>query len=65
MTVHSVFGISPNQVPGVGRSLDDKKADVLRVVDLLVVDEVSMLRIDLLESMDKTLQYVRGNDFFM
>lgn len=64
-TIHNVFGISPNQTPWVWRKLDDKKTWVLEVLDMLIVDEVSMVRIDLIESMDKTLQYVRKNNFFM
>jgi ATP-dependent DNA helicase PIF1 len=64
-TIHNVFWIKPDQTPWVGRSLDNKKFNVLKLIDLLIVDEVSMLRIDLLESMDKTLKYARNNDFFM
>ena len=41
--------------------LDSVRRQVLRSIDLLVIDEVSMLRADLLDAIDYRLKAVRGN----
>ena len=41
--------------------LDSVRRQVLRSIDLLVIDEVSMLRADLLDAIDYRLKGVRGN----
>jgi len=41
--------------------LDSVRRQVLRSIDLLVIDEVSMLRSDLLDAIDYRLKAVRGN----
>jgi hypothetical protein len=41
--------------------LNSRRKQVLRSIDLLVVDEVSMLRADLLDAIDYRLKAVRGN----
>ncbi|HYC83806.1 MAG TPA: helix-turn-helix domain-containing protein [Chryseosolibacter sp.] len=41
--------------------LNDARRQVLRAIDLLVVDEVSMLRCDLLDAIDYRLRSVRAN----
>jgi ATP-dependent DNA helicase PIF1 len=57
-TIHSMFAISPF---GVIKSFDDcnfvKNATrkVLKVADVIIIDEVSMLRPDILDAMDMTL----------
>ncbi len=42
-----------------GLFLSDKKRELLRELQLLVIDEVSMLRADLLDAIDTVLRYVR------
>ena len=41
--------------------LDNKRRMVLRSIDLLVIDEVSMLRADLLDAIDYRMKAARGN----
>jgi GTPase SAR1 family protein len=43
------------------KGLSSAKKQVLRSIDLLVIDEVSMLRADLLDAMDIRLKLVRNN----
>ncbi|MFN9581887.1 MAG: helix-turn-helix domain-containing protein [Bacteroidota bacterium] len=42
--------------------MSDAKRNTLREMELLIVDEVSMLRADLLDAIDCTLQHVRRNN---
>ncbi|MCF8459823.1 MAG: helix-turn-helix domain-containing protein [Flavobacteriales bacterium] len=41
--------------------LNSKRRDVLRNIDLLIIDEVSMLRADLLDAIDARLRFVKRN----
>lgn len=41
--------------------LNAKRRDVLRNIDLLIIDEVSMLRADLLDAIDARLRFVKRN----
>lgn len=41
--------------------MSDVKRNILREMELLIIDEVSMLRADLLDAIDFTLQYIRRN----
>lgn len=61
-TLHSFFQfpigfIYPNAV-----KFNSEIADLLRGVDILVVDEVSMIRADLMDAIDKSLRIHRGNE---
>jgi hypothetical protein len=40
--------------------MNNQKKELLRELQLLIIDEVSMLRADMLDCMDMILQYVRG-----
>ena len=42
--------------------LNSKRKKLMRSIDLLIIDEVSMLRADLLDAIDWTLRNVRGNN---
>jgi hypothetical protein len=54
---HDLFNLSTLRRKG----LSSAKKQVLRSIDLLVIDEVSMLRADLLDAMDARLKLVRNN----
>jgi len=60
-TIHSFFGLSPFTI---GSQIETRwlKRKLLRRIDLLLVDEVSMVRADLLDSMDKALRIARETD---
>jgi ATP-dependent exoDNAse (exonuclease V) alpha subunit len=60
-TIHSFFGIAPF---GVGPQIEVRRLrkKLLKALDLLLVDEVSMVRVDLLDAMDKALRAAREVD---
>ena len=43
------------------RKLSKEKRNIIRSMDLLIIDEVSMVRADLLDSIDEVLRRFRGN----
>ncbi|MFI3316948.1 MAG: AAA family ATPase [Rikenellaceae bacterium] len=69
VTLHSLFQLpfGPN-VPGAThsssfalRKIGRKKLALIRSIELLVIDEISMVRCDLLDAVDQTLRQVRRN----
>ncbi len=69
VTLHSLFQLpfGPN-VPGVKpasstdfafRKIGRKKLALIRSIELLVIDEISMVRCDLLDAVDETLRRIR------
>jgi len=70
MTLHSVFQLPFEPfVPGknFGNSKErfkfsTAKRDMIRRMELLIIDEVSMLRADTLDSIDSVLRYIRQNN---
>lgn len=61
-TIHSFFGFPPNITPDKARSFAkrSKKKKIYEALDILVIDEISMVRADLLDSVDSYLRTVRG-----
>ncbi|MDR2563584.1 MAG: AAA family ATPase [Prevotellaceae bacterium] len=64
VTLHSLFQLSfEPYIPGTrfkkSFTFSKQKRDLIQHADLLVIDEVSMLRADLLDSIDATLRYIR------
>ncbi len=57
-TIHSFFGFKPDVVPDkVGRiARTNPRAGLLRALDAIVIDEVSMVRADLLDCVEKFLR---------
>lgn len=71
VTVHSFFQmpfgpILPdadlNAGKGFNRKFNKTKIDIIKSMDLLVIDEISMVRADLLDGIDKTLRRFRSRD---
>lgn len=66
VTMHSLFKlpitmyIPGMEVPGL-YNLDKQSAEVLRALDLLIIDEISMVRCDLLDMIDDVLRHYRKN----
>ncbi len=60
-TIHSFFGLPPFRVgPHADGARPRRK--VLEKLDLLLIDEISMVRADLLDSIDHVLRQVRRSD---
>jgi hypothetical protein len=69
VTIHSQFQLpfgvlTPDRIQRElsGRRLSRKKADVLRNLDLLIIDEISMVRVDVLEAIGAVLSRYRRDD---
>ncbi len=70
VTIHSFFQLPPSPfIPGSHfkekYSFAKEKLRIIRALDLLVIDEISMVRADLLDAIDHTLRrYRRSSDPF-
>ena len=65
-TLHSLLGLKtivfiPGKIRRWYRPMDDARVKVIKKLDLLIIDEISMVRCDVLDMVDLTLQYYKGN----
>ncbi|RZL50672.1 MAG: hypothetical protein EOP00_03185 [Pedobacter sp.] len=72
-TIHSFFQmpfgpiLPPHQDESVfaefsGKSFGPDKAKIIKHLDLLIIDEISMVRSDTIDYMDRALRFVKGNN---
>lgn len=66
-TIHSLFQLpfgvlKAGATVGRMRKLSNKKAHLLRTLDLLIIDEISMVRPDVLDAMDEVLRLYRQDE---
>lgn len=54
--------VTEYQTPERYRSLRKERVKMIRTLDLLIIDEISMVRADLLDAVDMTLRRYRRND---
>ena len=54
--------VTEYQMPEQYRSLRKERVKIIRTLDLLIIDEISMVRADLLDAVDMTLRRYRRND---
>ena len=54
--------ITEYQMPERYRNLRKERVKIIRTLDLLIIDEISMVRADLLDAVDMTLRKYRHND---
>lgn len=59
-TIHSFFGFAPGISPVNIRRATKDKTDVMKALDAIVIDEISMVRADLLDCVDQSLRLNRG-----
>ena len=62
VTIHSLFTF-PLGLLGevdIGKHLNKRTRDVLKALDMLVIDEVSMVSADLMDAIDRALRIARG-----
>ncbi|HEY0110709.1 MAG TPA: AAA family ATPase, partial [Fibrella sp.] len=67
VTIHSLFQlpfgpIVPGDQAQLNRKFNSEKIKLLRTLDLLVIDEISMVRADVLDGIDAVLRRYRGSD---
>lgn len=61
-TIHSFFGFAPGvDIREAKRKAGFADADLYRAIDIMVIDEISMVRADVLDCMDVFLRRVRKN----
>jgi len=63
-TIHSFFGIDFNvQKPNDAEQMrmSNKRRAILSAIDVLVIDEVSMVRVDIIEAINKKMQIANNN----
>lgn len=66
MTIHSFFQINfgpfvPGQKAAEAKKMRKEKIGIIRTLDLLIIDEISMVRADLLDAIDDVLRRIRRN----
>ena len=54
--------VTEYQMPERYRSLRKERVKIIRTLDLLIIDEISMVRADLLDAVDMTLRRYRRNN---
>lgn len=68
VTIHSFFQLPFGPLIGIDRMkpeqmrFNKEKINIIRSLDLLVIDEISMVRADLLDAIDAVLRRIRRND---
>ncbi|MBO7050583.1 MAG: AAA family ATPase [Bacteroidaceae bacterium] len=75
VTIHSFFQlplcpylpdvkelVTEYQMPEAHRQLRKEKVKIIRTLDLLIIDEISMVRADLMDSIDAVMRRYRKND---
>jgi hypothetical protein len=65
-TLHSLFGLKtivfiPGKIRRWFRRMDDARVKVIKNIEILIIDEISMVRCDVLDMVDLTLQYYKDN----
>lgn len=58
-TIHSMFSINPKYIPESSVGLTYQKQELLQALDTIIIDEVSMLSVDLLDRIDQIMQYAK------
>ena len=71
VTIHSFFQVPFGPIVPVphassfsefsGKSFSAEKAKLIKCLDLLIIDEISMVRADTMDYIDRALRFVRGN----
>lgn len=62
MTIHSFFKFPPDVIDPKNVNVDYKTREILCNIDAIVIDEVSMIRVDLMEGINAKLQIARRDD---
>lgn len=61
-TIHSLFRIKPDFIAKDSLRIYPKTALILRNIDAVVIDEISMVRADLMDAIDYLLRQARSNN---
>lgn len=61
-TIHSFFLLPPTFIETKNLHPNSKTTKILKTLDTLIIDEVSMVRADIMDAIDYLLRKARGND---
>ena len=71
VTIHSFFQVPFGPIPPMllsnafeefsGKSFSTEKAKLIKCLDLLIIDEISMVRADTIDYIDRVLRFIKGN----
>lgn len=61
-TIHSLFCIPPSFVAANSLQFNQKVAELLRHIDVVLIDEISMVRADLMDAIDYRLRQSRNDE---
>lgn len=63
-TIHSFFGFPLEAIPiGKPGRVNQERLEIIKHTDTFIIDEVSMVRCDIVDAIDTTLRMVMGNKF--
>lgn len=62
-TIHSLFKIPPELIKKDSLKIDKRTTKLLKYVDVVIIDEISMVRPDLMDGIDYVLRKARNNTF--
>ena len=66
-TIHSLFGLNttvfvPGETGGWYHRMDKVRVNVIKKLDILIIDEISMVRCDVMDMIDLRLQHYKRNN---
>ena len=61
-TIHSFFSFPPTLITEHTNLFDADKIEIFKKVDMIIIDEISMVRADLMDGIDKSLRLHRNSD---
>ena len=61
-TIHSFFSLPPELITEKTNLFDAKKIEIFRKLDMVIIDEVSMVRADLMDAIDRSLRLHRKSE---
>lgn len=66
-TIHSFFGLgisiqATHDQNAVHSGMNEKRIKILNGIDMLIIDEISMVRVDVMDMIDAKLRLARGNN---
>lgn len=61
VTLHSFFGLNIGIADKFDFSRKDEKRELINKIDVFIIDEISMVRSDLIDAVDYQLKYFTGN----
>ena len=56
LTIHRCCRMQPNTLPGAVKTLSDPNRELYRRLDAIVIDEVSMVRADVLDCLERFMR---------